>query len=164
MSLTLTLPWPPSTNSIWRSMRAGPMAGRVLLSKEGRQYRKDVYGAVREQNPEVIVFHERLGIEIVLHPPTRRKMDIDNRVKACLDALTHAGIWYDDEQIDVLIVRREEIRKEGAAIVRIWAEEAPERATNAERVPGKGVDSPKAENARTGFGDYGALIAPGAFR
>lgn len=123
MSLTLTLPWPPSTNTIWRSLRSGPMAGRVLLSKQGRQYWAEVHTAVCEQNTGCVVFGERVGVEITLHPPTRRKLDIDNRIKACLDALTHAGLWQDDEQIDVLIVRREEIRKEGAAVVRVWAEE-----------------------------------------
>jgi crossover junction endodeoxyribonuclease RusA len=37
-----------------------------------------------------------------LIPPNLRKYDIDNRCKALNDALTHAGIWNDDEQIDRL--------------------------------------------------------------
>lgn len=118
--IELRLPWPPSTNTIWRSMRSGPMAGRVLLSKAGRAYRAAVVGAVCEQNTGCVVFGDRVGVEITLHPPTRRKLDIDNRVKALCDGLTHAGLWRDDEQIDVLIVRREALRKGGAAIVRVW--------------------------------------------
>ena len=114
------LPWPPSTNTIWRSLRSGPMAGRVLLSKAGRQYREAVADAVVAQNTGRVIFGGRVGVEIILHPPTRRKLDIDNRVKALLDGLTHVDLWHDDEQIDVLIVRREEIRKEGAAIVVAW--------------------------------------------
>jgi crossover junction endodeoxyribonuclease RusA len=43
----------------------------------------------------------------------RRIADIDNRVKAALDALTHAGVYDDDSQIDELLVCRGEIVKGG---------------------------------------------------
>lgn len=119
--MTLTLPYPPSVNTIWRSMRSGPMAGRVLLSKRGREYRKEVNTAVSHQNGAGAIFLGRLGVSIILYPPDRRKADIDNRCKAILDALTHAKIWQDDEQIDVLIVRREKIVPGGLAEVRIWS-------------------------------------------
>ena len=34
--MTLELPWPPSINRYYRSLRKGALAGRVLISEEGR--------------------------------------------------------------------------------------------------------------------------------
>jgi len=119
--VTITLPWPPSTNTIWRSLRAGPMAGRVLLSKAGREYFRVAADSVREQcNRQTFV--SRLGVELILHPPTKRAFDIDNRCKAALDACTKGGLWVDDDQIDVLIVRRAEVVTGGRLVVRAWRE------------------------------------------
>ena len=117
--IRLTLPFPPSTNTIWRSMRSGPMAGRVLLSKAGREYRKAVHSAVIAQIGARGAFGGRLRVLIQLHPPTRRRLDIDNRIKACLDALTHAAVWVDDEQVDVLQITRGEIMAGGLAVVEV---------------------------------------------
>ena len=38
-SWTVTLPWPPSTNRIWRNVAVSGKP-RTLLSQEGRVYRK----------------------------------------------------------------------------------------------------------------------------
>lgn len=62
---------------------------------------------------------KRLEVHIRLHPATRARQDIDNRVKACLDALTHAGVMDDDSQVDVLIVDRGEVIKGGKSVVRL---------------------------------------------
>ena len=117
--IRLTLPFPPSTNTIWRSLRSGPMAGRVLLSKAGREYRKAVHASVTAQIGARGAFGGRLRVSIQLHPPTRRRLDIDNRIKACLDALTHAAVWADDEQVDVLQITRGEIMAGGLAVVEV---------------------------------------------
>jgi crossover junction endodeoxyribonuclease RusA len=44
---------------------------------------------------------------------------LDNVLKAANDALTHAGVWLDDEQIDELTVIRREKVKGGKMIVEI---------------------------------------------
>ena len=119
-AMRLTLPWPPSTNTIWRSLRSGPMAGRVLLSKAGREYRKAVHAAVTAQIGARGAISGPVRVDILLHPPTRHRLDLDNRIKAVLDALTHAAVWADDSQVDVLIVSRGEVRpNDGCALVEV---------------------------------------------
>ena len=52
-------------------------------------------------------------------PPDRRRRDLDNLPKAVQDSIAHAGVFEDDSQIDLLIVRRCEPVKWGKAVVRI---------------------------------------------
>ncbi|HEY0878981.1 MAG TPA: RusA family crossover junction endodeoxyribonuclease [Zeimonas sp.] len=126
--IELRLPWAPSTNTIWRSMRSGPMAGRVLLSKAGREFFAQAEREVLVQRAGRRIAG-RAQVEIVLHAPTRAQLDIDNRAKAVLDACTKGGLWADDSQVDVLIVRRACVLKGGAVLVRaIEIEAAPEQA------------------------------------
>jgi Holliday junction resolvase RusA-like endonuclease len=61
----------------------------------------------------------RLEMQVTLYPKDRRKQDIDNRIKALWDALASAGVFDNDEQIDVLMVQRGEIRKGGGCLVMI---------------------------------------------
>jgi len=56
---------------------------------------------------------------VTLHPRDKRKQDIDNRIKALWDALADAGVFDNDEQIDILLVQRGEIVKGGACRVEI---------------------------------------------
>jgi Holliday junction resolvase RusA-like endonuclease len=61
----------------------------------------------------------RLQMQVTLYPKDRRKQDIDNRIKALWDALASAGVFDNDEQIDVLIIERGEIKKGGGCLVLI---------------------------------------------
>lgn len=117
--IELTLPWPPSVNSMWRTPRSGPLAGRTLLSEEGRRYRKEVDAAVLRQGRPAIGT-ARVAIDIEVRMPDRRRRDLDNLPKAVLDALTHAAVWEDDSQIDDLRVWRSE-RDGGVLVVRLRA-------------------------------------------
>lgn len=51
--------------------------------------------------------------------PDRRVRDLDNLPKAVLDAITAAGVWDDDGQIDFLSVKRCGIKKGGKIVVEI---------------------------------------------
>lgn len=62
----------------------------------------------------------RVSVEISLHPPDKRKRDLDNYLKGVLDALTHVGIWDDDSQIDKLTIKRGIIVKGGYVDVSIY--------------------------------------------
>jgi len=62
----------------------------------------------------------RVSVSMQLIPPNKRKYDIDNRCKALFDALSHAGMWTDDEQIDRLhIYKRTPPIKGGTVILTI---------------------------------------------
>lgn len=41
----------------------------------------------------------QLSVSLVVVPPDRRRRDIDNMLKAPLDAMCHAGLYQDDSQI-----------------------------------------------------------------
>lgn len=99
MSATvLFLPFPPSMNTYWRSMRKGPLAGRVIISARGREYRKEVLGMVKQQftAPK---FMGALRVHVFYAEPDRRIRDLDNYMKAVFDSCTHAGVWSDDHQV-----------------------------------------------------------------
>lgn len=54
----------------------------------------------------------RFAVAVVLHFNSKRKCDIDNRIKPLLDALTACGIWGDDSQVDVIAIKRGDKDKE----------------------------------------------------
>ena len=110
----LTLPWPPSVNKCWRHVVMGGRSA-TLLSREGREYRERVHDMLGDGTP----MDGRLRVSIDMYPPTRRVCDVDNYLKAPFDALTHAGVWRDDSQIDELHIHRREVVKGGKLVVRI---------------------------------------------
>lgn len=123
--ITLYLPFPPSVNTYWRHISKGKLAGRVLISEKGRQYRAEVLYTIGLARKLVQRMEGRLAVEILANPPDRRQRDLDNLPKAILDALTHAGMWHDDSQIDLLIVRRGEVVPDGEIVLRISPASAP---------------------------------------
>ncbi|WP_019584703.1 RusA family crossover junction endodeoxyribonuclease [Deinococcus apachensis] len=119
---TFTLPWPPSLNSIWRATvvktAEGPQA-RVLLSREGRAYRRAVRDRIRDYGHPRTPPGTRLALTLTACPPDKRARDLSNIPKALEDALTHAQVWADDSLIDELIVRRGEVCPRGRMVVQI---------------------------------------------
>lgn len=63
------------------------------------------------QNP--LTYTKEVAVTITLHAPDKRIRDIDNYIKATLDALTHAGVWKDDSQVARLTVIRGKVVKGG---------------------------------------------------
>jgi crossover junction endodeoxyribonuclease RusA len=97
----MVLPFPPSTNRYWRSV---PGKG-VLISEQGRTYRSAVQ-ALASAHRWPRYGAKRLSVTIEAWMPDKRRRDLDNLLKAALDALTHAGVWDDDSQIDDLRIVR----------------------------------------------------------
>lgn len=117
-SWTVTLPWPPSTNRIWRNVAVSGKP-RTLLSQEGRVYRKAAADACLVAKLAGKQIPDRLALRLVVQAPDRRARDLDNTVKAVQDALTHAWVWLDDSQIDRLLVERGPVVKGGMVSVTV---------------------------------------------
>lgn len=105
VGMTLVLPFPPSVNTYWRAPNKGPLAGRHLVSADGRKFQSAACAAIIEQlrrlpKPST----EQAAVEITLYPPDARRRDLDNYNKALFDALTHAGVWEDDSQVKRMLV------------------------------------------------------------
>jgi len=105
------LPWPPSVNRwlrIW--------GGRAVKSTEWRTFGEGAGMVITEAYKGPILTESGICVSICLDPPTRRRFDIDNRAKGCLDAME--GIIYDnDYQVDVLTLIRGERYPGGRARV-----------------------------------------------
>jgi len=97
--IKLELDYPNSANTHWKLAR-----GRLYLSRAGKEYRDHVLARVEAANIEPM--EGRLFVTVWLTPGTRHKHDIDNRIKPLLDALEKAGVFENDEQIDMLLVGR----------------------------------------------------------
>jgi crossover junction endodeoxyribonuclease RusA len=104
------LPYPPTVNNYFTVAR-----GRKILSKRGRQYRKDVLAAIGPRMPLLT----RLTVTVDLCPPDKRRRDLDNVTKAVFDALQHAGVYQDDSQIDFFSVQRGKLTWGGACYVSV---------------------------------------------
>lgn len=91
--INLTLPWPPSVNRYWRTFQ-----GRMIISAEGRLYRKAVADQVLIQGGAKHL-NGRIKVVIEAWRPDKRRRDLDNLLKAVLDSLTHAGVWVDDNLV-----------------------------------------------------------------
>jgi crossover junction endodeoxyribonuclease RusA len=111
----MNLPLPPSVNS-YRTVYRGMMR----LSKEGRLFKAAVADYVVEYRVPKLG-DKKLRISMVLFPRDKRKIDIDNRIKAVLDALQDAGVFDDDFQVDELSIVRGKAIKGGA--IRVIIEE-----------------------------------------
>jgi crossover junction endodeoxyribonuclease RusA len=111
--MIISLPYPPSINHYYRQY-----AGRTLISRAGRAYRKTVVDLVCWENRQKTM-SGRLQANITLYPPDARRRDIDNVLKALLDALQHAEVYADDSQLYKLNITKQEPRKGGSVSVEI---------------------------------------------
>ena len=114
--MDIRLPFPPSVNGYWRAFKRGNICTQII-SKKGREYRAAVEDKMFDYDYKT--YYCKLKVEITLYPPDKRKRDLDNYTKATLDALTHAGVWDDDSQIDHLTIKRGIIVKPGFVDIKI---------------------------------------------
>lgn len=120
--LAFSLPFPPSVNAIWRATvitHKGKPTARILLSREGKAYRRSVINVIRSLGHPKTPPGARLALTLTAHMPDRRARDLSNLPKALEDALTHAGVWADDSLIDELRVIRGEVISGGRVDVQI---------------------------------------------
>jgi crossover junction endodeoxyribonuclease RusA len=110
--LEFDLPYPPSVNHYWRRVGA-----RTLISRGGRAFRAAVCSLLAARG--VRPLSGPLVVDVLIHPPDRRRRDIDNVQKALLDALQHGGAYLDDSQIVRLTIEKGQPMEGGKTIVQI---------------------------------------------
>ncbi len=124
----LELDYPPSLNHQFSYVR-----GRPVLSKDARVYRQQVRKQIAASGMKPMM--GPLAVRIEINPPDQRRSDCDNAQKAILDALQHAGAFWDDSQINWLLTVKSEPVPNGRAIVTIQSAEdgpAPHEIPNQE--------------------------------
>lgn len=114
--MILELPFPPSVNKYYRNV-----GGRMVISREGRTYRKTVCSLLRDRCDEPL--DVGLEVSILLHAPDRRHYDVDNRLKGLLDSMEHAGVYVNDELIVKLTVEKRDPVRGGKTVVTITPKE-----------------------------------------
>jgi len=105
LSWQLILPFPPTMNTLY------PTVGRRrVLSQEGKAYHHAVAQWLQllpSERRQAWPLRGRLAVELLMQHPTRDDgWDIQERHKALLDALQYAGVYVNDNQIDLLTTRR----------------------------------------------------------
>jgi crossover junction endodeoxyribonuclease RusA len=110
--LTLSLSVPPSYNHFFCYYQ-----GRPVLSKEARAYRHQVRRIVGAKGIKPLM--GPLAVRVDYFPPDNRRRDIDNCLKSVLDALQHAGVFWDDSQVVWLLTIKHPSRADGSVQVRI---------------------------------------------
>ena len=116
MLIELYLTFPPSVNNYYAHTKQG-----IYIKKDGKAYRRVTQDAVNEQcsNVDQLPLNEKILVTVILAPPDNRVRDVDNYMKCLLDALTQAGVWVDDSQIDQLLIYRATKLSKGAVYIRI---------------------------------------------
>jgi crossover junction endodeoxyribonuclease RusA len=128
LSFAFTLPWPPSVNHYFVERAVvSRQTGKPIVMKhpgrEGLEYRVAVSNEIMAQRIPRNRLTGRLAVVIIAHPPDRRARDLDNLLKATLDALKHANVYRDDGDIDDLRIMRGTIKPGGA--LRVIVDEIP---------------------------------------
>ena len=99
MSIKITIPTVPvSVNLMYRTYR-----GRPILSKRGRQYKKDTKLYIEDCNIEPMTGNLSLTVEMYFKD--KRKRDVDNHLKSLIDSL-EGVLFENDTQIYEIIARK----------------------------------------------------------
>ena len=85
-----------SVNKYYRSWQ-----GRVLISKDGREFKKEM--ELHLNNYEKVL--GKIQLRLILHFKDRRKRDVDNYAKVLIDCLKNK-LFEDDDQIYELYMQK----------------------------------------------------------
>lgn len=84
---------------------------QLISSKKYREWKDEALWILKPQVYKCFNHGERLSLKLTMHFQDHRARDLDNYVKGSQDLLTDAGVWGDDRQVDLLIVKRGELQK-----------------------------------------------------
>lgn len=102
---------PPSVNNYWSVTRGK----KWHLSQKAQDFHNYVRSVVPSLSTDM-----RLKMDVTFYFPDNKTRDIDNYLKATIDSLVKCQFCLDDEQFDVLIVRRGEYVKGGLVKIIVW--------------------------------------------
>jgi crossover junction endodeoxyribonuclease RusA len=125
MVVELDIPYPPSINHYFSYYQ-----GRPVLSKEARAYRSQVRRIAIAKGLKPLMVP--IAIRIDIAPPDDRRRDCDNVQKAVIDALQHAGVFWDDSQVVWLLSIKHQSKPNGN--VKVQIDDAEARTLSAEVV------------------------------
>ncbi|TVQ34033.1 MAG: RusA family crossover junction endodeoxyribonuclease [Phycisphaeraceae bacterium] len=114
-SLKITLPYPPSVNNMYRRTHWGGTA----LTDRAQRYKHSAAVIVMAEWGSRRTITGPVRVVITLHPPDRRRRDVDNTSKMICDALERGGVVANDSQIAPLVIDRGEPCKDGMVVVEI---------------------------------------------
>lgn len=101
---SITLPGlPPTVNHSYRTRPHGP---GLYMTADCKGWIKDVIPLVRHGYRRTAPLAGKIAILTCFTVRDRKRWDLDNRKKALWDALTHAGVWVDDSQVDMSLAVR----------------------------------------------------------
>lgn len=121
---TVALPVPPSVNKIWRVVRIRNKA-RITLSAAYRDWRDVAVLLLRTGLDRVKVYPVAVRVVVVPGKGWRNGRDIDNLLKAVLDALVKAERIADDDGEHVTRCSVEFGAGEPEACIRVTVEAVP---------------------------------------
>jgi len=116
--MTLTLPWPPSTNTSYATYN-----NRRIKSLKARQYTQHIQQTLNNHptwhtQTKTITPQTQFQITLHLHPPDKRKRDINNHDKILIDAI-FTTLNADDHQITQLNITKHPPKPPGQATIHI---------------------------------------------
>ena len=114
-----TLPYPPTVNHYHQPVLQG-RGVRIIKGAKARAYQADAVAAIVSAGIDAEGIDGPVRITITLNPPTLARYDVDGRPKGILDAITAAGFWIDDSQVQSMTVEKGEKVKGGNAVVKVW--------------------------------------------
>lgn len=121
MAVSLTLPYPPSANRLWRSV---PKLKSPIKSREYLTWIKAAQACIPMTARDEIKGQFRVLIEA--DRPDRRARDLDNLTKPLLDVLcptnTHKGVIEDDHLAIEITSRWTSDKPKKPALVRVTVE------------------------------------------
>lgn len=109
------IPFPPSVNHMY--VQAG---AKKVRTKEYNAFIQGVGLMWRVAKPRDWSPDGRFGIVLELTYENKRRNDTDNRMKPTKDALTAAGVWKDDSQVDGDLSERMEQSTDGKRRAVVW--------------------------------------------
>jgi len=114
--VTVTLPYPPTTNHAYLVAR-----GRKIKTTKARAYAEEVMWRVADEmrvdaDGGWPTRDDRLAVSITVFPPDRRKRDLANLEKLAVDAACKQ-LGVDDSQIDRLTLERAPVDRKNPRLV-----------------------------------------------